>query len=196
MADRTFDYDIAKETYQAMQKTTDLIAEALDKANKAVDETVNVEDQAIYGDLGAQLKMDWDNSASCFPTFLNWFGSWSTVVAQSSGNYAEFEEKVKGFNPDGTAVSADGTGQVAPLSISPYNAYYTDNYDEYVNNGGTGTVDTTVVTTATMPDPTDASATKDTDTGEKKDDGTTKDEGKADNDDAATDTATVDVGGN
>lgn len=151
MAERTFDYDVAKQTYTDMQSTTQSIASVLDKANKAIDQYVQVEDEAIFGDLGSQLKTDWENSASCFPTFINRFGNWATLIAQSSGNYAEFEEQMKGFNPDGSAVAADGSGQKSAVAASFYNNYYSDNYDDYVNNGGTGAVNTSVIIPGVAP---------------------------------------------
>ena len=160
MAERTFDYDVAKQTYTDMQSTTQSIASVLDKANKAVDQYVQVENEAIFGDLGSQLKTDWENSASCFPTFINRFGNWATLIAQSSGNYAEFEEQMKGFNPDGSAVAADGSGQKSAVAASFYNNYYSDNYDDYVNNGGTGALNTSVIIPGVPP--SEDSSTDDT----------------------------------
>lgn len=188
MADRTFDYDVAKQTYQSMQKTTEAIAEALNACNEAVDKYVQVEDEAIFGDLGSQLKTDWENSASCFPSFVNRFGNWAALVAQSSGNYAEFEEQVKGFNPDGTANASNGGAQQLTVANSFYNNYYTDHYDEYLNNGGTGAVDASIVIPG-VPAPEDtntgaiegtpaASDGDTTDTGETPENGDTADDGE------------------
>lgn len=112
MAERVFDYQNISQVYNNMQKITgnegdpESIAGVLTKADKDYHDVVSVCDEALYGDLANQLMLDWENTASSFPNFVNNFNNWATLVAQSAGQYQQFEQDVQGFrssNPLGSA---------------------------------------------------------------------------------------------
>ncbi len=159
MAERKFDYKTVQQAYGNMQKITTTISDTLNKANIAVRENVQVIDKAIYGDLGGKLLLDWENSSSSFPTFVEKFGTWATLIAQSSGNYNEFEEEVKGFNTNNPLGSASKGMKSSPIISSYYTDYYNDNYQDYVDKGGTGTVDTSVIPTISAANDKDGGTT-------------------------------------
>ncbi len=71
-----------------------------DEYHDLVNGTAGEDYLAIYGDLGATLLDSWENTASTFPAFIENFSAWSTVVAQAAGNYADFENQVKGIRSD------------------------------------------------------------------------------------------------
>lgn len=114
MAERKFDYTNVASVYQNMQTDSQEIADILKNINKDVHEYVDVCDMALYGDLGKQLLLDWDNTSSNFDNFVTNFNNWSTVVAQVAGKYSDFENSVKelkGARPLGvtSGQNADGT---------------------------------------------------------------------------------------
>lgn len=149
MAERKFDYNEVSEAYKKMQEITgsssdpDSIAGILNDMNKAMDEKVAVEGQAIFGALGSQLKLDWENSTSNFPTFVEKFGDWSALVAKSGSNYADFEADFAGFkenidtyresNPLGTTSAGISTNYV---SLTPYTEYNAANNPNAVPKPG------------------------------------------------------------
>ena len=133
---RVFDYQEISNIYNSMNQIIGdnsdptSIAGLLHKIDTDYHEVVNGtagEDAlAIYGDLGAQLLLDWENTAGSFPAFVENFSAWSTVVAQAAGDYSKFEQEVKGIrsnNPLGWNSGGIQTGQVAS---STYNQTYTD----------------------------------------------------------------------
>lgn len=143
MAERKFDYARVSNIYREMQTITgdssspDSIAGILNDVNKEVENKVEVMDEAVYGDLGKQLQLDWDNTSSSFNDFINNFNNWSTLIAQSAGKYAEFEEKVNGLkinNPLGMT----SNGRTTAYTNTGYYADYTqDVYDYYSSLSGT-----------------------------------------------------------
>lgn len=53
---------------------------------------------AIKGECAADLKQSWDNVVGKhFPAFVENFSAWSTVVAQTAGDYSKFEQEVRGI---------------------------------------------------------------------------------------------------
>jgi len=94
---RKFDYEQMKKIHDNMGKVYERISETFTKLNADMDELCQVEREAIYGDLGEQLQLDWDNTSSDFPNFLQNFDNWGQVVASVSGNFATFEQEVKGL---------------------------------------------------------------------------------------------------
>ncbi len=111
MAERKFDYENIATIYKDMQNITGSasdptsIAGILHSTDKEFHELVDVSEEAIYGDLGKQLLLDWENTSANFPNFVTNFNNWATLVAQSAGQYAQFEKDVAGFkqaNPLGT----------------------------------------------------------------------------------------------
>ena len=83
MAERKFDYENVSNVYKNM---TSIIGDEADSSSlvgilTSIDrdykEYVNVEDEAIYGDLGSQLLLDWENTSSNFPNFVENFNNWT-----------------------------------------------------------------------------------------------------------------------
>jgi len=100
----TFDYKGMAEEYK---KFTTIVGSAgdstsiagiLNDTNQDVTDYVDVLDQAIFGDLGKQLKMDWDNFSSDFPKFVEMFDSWATYVSAAAGDYSKAEADIASFN--------------------------------------------------------------------------------------------------
>ncbi len=140
MAERKFNYQEVSNIYQQMLKTigdagsADSIAGILENLNKEVENTVNVEEEAIFGDLGSQLKLDWDNSSSNFPNFVSKFSNWATLIAQSGGDYAQFERDIAGFQSANPLGVTSGGRTDNYINTSYYNQYKTDNYESYLND--------------------------------------------------------------
>ncbi len=143
MAERKFDYQQVGDIYQSMLKTIgsagdgESIAGILDSLNKEMDARVNVEDEAIFGSLGAQLSLDWDNASSNFPGFVSKFSNWATLIAQSGANYSEFENDIKGFKKEdeGTYLGAASGGiHENYVATSTYNQYQAQNMESYLNS--------------------------------------------------------------
>lgn len=118
-----FDYQNVGDVLKQMNSTFEQISTTLNTANQYYNDNVNQELKAIYGDLGSQLLLDWDNVSSNFPNFLTNFENWSAVVAASGGNYSKFESDLAGFK-------SVETGNY--LGVSAKKAGVTD---AYVNNG-------------------------------------------------------------
>lgn len=97
MATRTFNYNAIADDYQQMNTINGEIADILTKIDKEVKDRVDVCDEAIYGDLGKQMLLDWDNTSANFDSFVNKFNNWSTLVTQAAGNYSQFESDISGF---------------------------------------------------------------------------------------------------
>ena len=97
MADREFNYDTIKEKYGNMITHTEAVSATLSEVNSKYEAVVNVEEKAIFGNLGAQLLADWNNVSSNFPKFLEKFDGWSVAVASTAGEYSNFEDRFKGF---------------------------------------------------------------------------------------------------
>lgn len=131
MAERKFDYNEVASIYKTMNDINLKIKDTLSNINQKVNDYVDEPGMAIYGPLGKQLRLDWDNTSSAFPVFVDKFGDWSALIAKSSGNYEEFEKAVAGFNGEhalGPAGPATGTdGSAAPYVSS---TYYSDYLEE------------------------------------------------------------------
>lgn len=103
MAERIFDYNNVSTVYQNMKKITgdagdsESIAGILHKIDEEVHNKVDVCEEAIFGDLGKQMLLDWDNTSANFDNFVTNFSNWSTLIAQSAGNYSQFEQDIAGF---------------------------------------------------------------------------------------------------
>ena len=135
-AHKKFDYQVVGDTLKAMNNTFDSISTTLDTIDKYYNENVNQELKAIYGDLGSQLLLDWDNVSSNFPNFKTNFENWSAVVAASGGNYTTFENDLKGFkeveNGNYLGVSAKKAGVTdAYTNTGDFAKYTADNSDSY-----------------------------------------------------------------
>lgn len=103
MADRKFEFSNVASNYENMKKilgdssVSDSIAGILHNIDEDMKEHVDVVDMAIYGDLGKQMLLNWENTSSTFGSFINNFDNWNKAVAMASGNYAEFVNKVQGL---------------------------------------------------------------------------------------------------
>lgn len=140
MATRQFDYAAIQEIYSNMNKTigtaadADSIAGILNNLDREVQEYIGVCDEAIYGPLANQLLLDWFNTASNFPNFVENFNNWSQLVAMSGGDYAQFESDVAGFrelNPLGT-YSGEATSNF--IETGKYSAYTKEDIDTMSNS--------------------------------------------------------------
>lgn len=135
MAERKFDYANVSNIYKEMQAITgdssnpNSIAGILNEINKEVENKVEVMDEAVYGDLGKQLKLDWNNTSSSFNDFINNFNNWSTLIAQSAGKYAEFEKRVNGLKTTNPLGMTSGGVQSAYTNTGNYAIYTQDVYD-------------------------------------------------------------------
>ena len=123
MADRKFEYDKVAEAHGNMKTATEAIRDTLVKINDEYSNKVNVVEQAIYGNLGGQLLMDWENVSSNFPSFYEKFGTWSLAVASTSGEYADFENRFSGFKS-----AIEETKKSNPLGSGTAGAGRTENY--------------------------------------------------------------------
>lgn len=97
MAERKFDYSAVAGICQKMNTINNDIATILTDIDKEVEARVDVCDEAIYGDLGKQMLLDWDNTSANFDSFINKFNNWATLVTQAAGNYSQFESDISGF---------------------------------------------------------------------------------------------------
>lgn len=126
---RVFDYTEIARIYGEMNTITGdsgdptSIAGLLHKINEEFTEVVNgpagEDELALKGDAASDLKNSWDNTVGDhFTKFVENFSAWSSAVAQSSGDYSQFEQAVKGiksanplgWNSGGATDTASATG--------------------------------------------------------------------------------------
>jgi hypothetical protein len=93
MAERKFDYNAVKDVYGGMKSINEQIKTLLTESDSEVKDKVSVVDEALYGDLGAQMLLNWENISSNFPSFMDNFDNWAALVSKASGNYQQFEVK-------------------------------------------------------------------------------------------------------
>lgn len=132
---RTFNYDAVSSVYNEIKKITtgdDSIKTILDNINRDCHNMVDVENEAVYGELGKQLLLDWDNTSSNFPNFIDNFNNWSALIAQASGNYSEFENKISGFKQEHMLGATSEAGRTTAYTNDGYyvNSYSVDDLDE------------------------------------------------------------------
>lgn len=135
MAERKFDYANVAEVYKEMTKINESIADTLSTIDQEYKNTVNVSEEAVYGDLGRQLLLDWENTSSNFPNFVNKFETWATLIAQTAGKYSDFEKGVstiKGTFPLGATSNAAKDAYVNTGVFSQYNKEGLDTLEKSV----------------------------------------------------------------
>lgn len=135
MAERTFDYNAVSSVYNEIKRITtgsDSIKTILDKINNDYHNMVDVDSEAVYGELGRQLLLDWDNTSSNFPNFVNNFENWSALIAQASGNYSEFENAIAGFKQDHMLGATSEAGRTTAYTNDGFysNSYSIDELDD------------------------------------------------------------------
>ena len=70
MAERKFDYNAIGSAYKSMNSDFEIISQLLTQIDNDYKATVNTgaDEDALYGDLGSQLLLDWENVSSNFPS--------------------------------------------------------------------------------------------------------------------------------
>ena len=132
MAERKFDYNAIGSAYKSMNADFEVISQLLTQIDNDYKATVNTgaDEDALYGDLGSQLLLDWENVSSNFPNFMTNFENWSAVVALAGGNYAQFETDMKGFKE-----VTDGSYLGVTAQLNGVHTAYTESgvYSQYKN---------------------------------------------------------------
>ncbi len=136
MAQRVFDYQEISNLYNQMNTITGdkgdptSIAGILDQVNldytDVVQGVVGEDEMALFGELGQQMLLNWENTSANFPNFVENFGAWSTLVAQAAGDYSNFEAQVKGIQTASPLGWAAGTMTDSFITTSTYANAYTD----------------------------------------------------------------------
>lgn len=100
------------------------IAGILEKINldytDVVHGVVGEDEMAIFGELGQQMLLNWENTSANFPNFVENFSAWSTLVAQAAGDYSQFEQQVKGIQTASPLGWASGGMQDSFITTSVY----------------------------------------------------------------------------
>lgn len=127
---RVFDYTEISNLYNKMNTITGdksdptSIAGILEKINldytDVVHGVVGEDEMAIFGELGQQMLLNWENTSANFPNFVENFSAWSTLVAQAAGDYSQFEQQVKGIQTSSPLGWASGGIQDSFITTSVY----------------------------------------------------------------------------
>ena len=97
MAEKKFDYNNVATVYNSMKSINEDIKVLFTDGDKEVQNKVNVCDEAIFGDLGNQLLLSWDNISSNFPEFVDNFENWSDILNNSTKTSEEYFEALSGL---------------------------------------------------------------------------------------------------
>lgn len=134
MSSRTFKYEEVSNCYNQIKKIvgdknqSDSIAGVLDKINTVMHDQVNSgyeDEDAVYGELGKQLLLDWDNTSSNFPNFITNFNNWSALIASAGNNYLEFESKISEYKGNHSLGATSEAGRTTAYTNDGYYATYT-----------------------------------------------------------------------
>lgn len=127
---RVFDYTEISNLYNKMNTITGdksdstSIAGILEKINldytDVVHGVVGEDEMAIFGELGQQMLLNWENTSANFPNFVENFSAWSTLVAQAAGDYSQFEQQVQGIRTASPLGWASGGIQDSFITTSVY----------------------------------------------------------------------------
>lgn len=134
MAETKFDYNSVSSVYGQMKNINENIKTLFEDIDKEMESKIQVEDEAVYGELGAQLLLSWDNISGCFPEFVNNFDNWSYLVASASGDYSQFESDVQAFknaNPLGVKSGGRTSSFIADSQFA--NALTQQELDDYAS---------------------------------------------------------------
>lgn len=157
---RVFDYAEISNLYKQMNAITGdksdptSIAGILEQINldytDVVHGIVGENEMALFGELGQQMLLNWENTSANFPNFVENFDAWSTVVAQAGGDYSQFEQQVQGIktaNPLGwasggmqdsfitTSVYADALSEQEIANLASQSQFYQLTNSTYVDTG-------------------------------------------------------------
>lgn len=127
---RVFDYTEISNLYNQMKTITGdksdptSIAGILEQINidytDVVHGVVGEDEMAIFGELGQQMLLNWENTSANFPNFVENFDAWSTLVAQAAGDYSQFEQQVQGIRTASPLGWASGGMQDSFITNSVY----------------------------------------------------------------------------
>ena len=152
MAEKKFDYNSVGTIYNQMKSINDNIKTLLTDTDAQVRSRVDVCDEAIFGDLGNQLLLSWDNMSSDFPMFVDNFENWSALVAKASGDYSQFEADMAAFNNANPLGVNSAGAQYGAVATSDYNNSFTteeianlDAYTMFYEPTGATYIDTGMV---------------------------------------------------
>lgn len=134
MAETKFDYNSVSSVYGQMKNINENIKTLFEDIDKEMEKKIQVEDEAVYGELGAQLLLSWDNISGCFPEFVQNFDNWSYLVAAASGNYAQFEADVNAFkNANPLGVNSGGRTNSFIADSQFANAFTQQELDDFAS---------------------------------------------------------------
>lgn len=134
MAETKFDYNSVSNVYGQMKNINENIKTLFNDIDKEMENKIQVEDEAVFGELGAQLLLSWDNISGCFPEFVDNFDNWSYLVAAASGDYSQFEQDVQAFknaNPLGVKSGGRQNSFIADSQFA--NALTQQELDDYAS---------------------------------------------------------------
>lgn len=127
---RVFDYAEISNLYKQMNTITGdksdptSIAGILEQVNldytDVVHGVVGEDEMALFGELGQQMLLNWENTSANFPNFVENFDAWSTLVAQAGGDYSSFEQQVQGIRTASPLGWASGGIQDSFITTSVY----------------------------------------------------------------------------
>lgn len=134
MAETKFDYNSVSSVYNQMKSINENIETLFTDIDKEMGNKMQVENEAVFGELGAQLLLDWDNISGCFPEFVQNFDNWSYLVASASGDYAQFEADVQAFkNANPLGVNSGGRTNSFISDSAFANALSQQELDDYAS---------------------------------------------------------------
>lgn len=131
---RVFEYDKIVSRIKKMEEITgakgdkndDTIAGILSNINQQMHDRMEKQDEltAVYGDLGNQLLLDWDNTSSNFDKFVDNFDNWSMVVTKAANDYSDFETRVKGIRDSDNYLGMTSNGRTTAYTNDSFYSYF------------------------------------------------------------------------
>ena len=136
MAERKFDYANIESIYNQTKNIIgdvnypDSIAGLLQEMTNTVYQEVQVQNEAIYGDLGEQYLLNYDNISSNFASFISKFKDWTDLIAASAGDYSQFESEVSGLKNANPLGLTSGGVQTSFVNTGTFSEFTRENYEE------------------------------------------------------------------